>query len=390
VFMVRIYHFCSLAFGVAAVSGVVSGAVLQLPLDRRPIIRAANACLHEPPRTITAFPCKRDPGGIHEYYSEGTYWWPNPKNPKGPYIRRDGYTNPNNFRAHKKALGTFSSHVSALTAAWMLTHQQRYAAAAIANLRAWFVTPATMMAPNLQYSQAIPGICTGRGIGIIDTVRLVPVARSAEMLERGGALHGREKKAVNQWFAAYLNWMITSRHGRAEMRAKNNHGTFWTLQAAIYAKLIGDKPELVRLRRRFKTVLLPRQMAANGSFPRELARTKPFGYSLFNLNAMCGVCEVLSTPADNLWNYTTANGRNMRLGLRFLYPYMLHKSKWPYRHDVQHWSEKPQRPPAYLFGGLAYQSGIFLRLWKSLNGGRHSEDWFNSFMGPTVLWVKTG
>lgn len=367
----------------------VGGKEIPIPLDQKPIIRAANGCLHDQPRTITSYPSARDPGGIHEYYSEGTYWWPNPKNAKGPYIRRDGYTNPNNFRADKRALGTFSNQVAVLTAAWMLTHQHRYAAAAIANLRAWFITPATMMAPNLQYAQAIPGIDSGRGIGIIDTVRLVPVARSAEMLERGGVLTGGARAGVNGWFAHYLHWMTTSPHGLAEMRAKNNHGTFWTLQTAAYAALVGDQRELRFCRRRFKQILLPRQMAANGSFPRELARTKPFGYSLFNLNAMCCVCEVLSLPGDNLWKYSTPDGRNMKKGLAFLYPYILHKSTWPYRHDVQHWNSKPQRPPAYLFGGLAYHSERYVDLWKSLRGrSDRSEDWLNSFMGPTILWIN--
>ena len=379
----------ALLISMIGASGICRAAVPNVPLDRRQVIRAAAAFLNDKPRTITAYPSSRDPGGIHEYYSEGTYWWPNPDNPEGPYIRRDGYTNPNNFRAHKKAMGIFSEHVATLTAAWMLTHQRRYAAAAIANLRAWFITPATMMAPNLQYSQAIPGIDSGRGIGIIDTVRLVPVARSAEMLEHGGVLRGSDKKAVNKWFAEYLTWMITSAHGRAEMHAKNNHGTFWTLQAATYAALIGDRKVLAMCRRRFKRILLPHQMAANGSFPRELARTKPFGYSLFNLNAMCCVCEVLSTPTDNLWKYSTPDGRSMKKGLAFLYPYMLHKSTWPYRHDVQHWNSKPQRPPAYLFGGLAYHAARYVDLWKTLRGrSDRSEDWLNSFMGPTILWIN--
>lgn len=60
----------------------------------------------------------------------------------------------------------------ALTAAWLLTKRRDYADHAIAHLRAWFVTPATRMNPNLEYAQAIHGICTGRSIGIIDTVHL--------------------------------------------------------------------------------------------------------------------------------------------------------------------------------------------------------------------------
>src|SRR5213594_3592179 len=45
---------------------------------------------------------KADP---HDYYSEGPYWWPDPKNPRGPYIRKDGERNPNRFQHNRSDLG---------------------------------------------------------------------------------------------------------------------------------------------------------------------------------------------------------------------------------------------------------------------------------------------
>ena len=60
-------------------------------------------------------------------------------------------------------------------------------------------------------------------------------------------------------------------------------------------------------RNRYKTVLLPNQVAADGSLE-ELRRTS-HGYSLFNLDAMTTVCQIVSTRADSLWTSELPDGR---------------------------------------------------------------------------------
>src|SRR5919198_3202142 len=142
-------------------------------LERERVLSAAEKYLSEAPVTITAFPAPRSAGGLHDYYSEGDYWWPDPQNPAGPYIRRDGETNPDNFVAHRDALRRLSQIVPALVAAFRLTRDDRYARQAAAHLRAWFMDEATRMNPSLLHGQAIKGLATGRGTGIIDTIHLV-------------------------------------------------------------------------------------------------------------------------------------------------------------------------------------------------------------------------
>ena len=215
-------------------------------------------------------------------------------------MRRDGESNPDNFVDHRRALVRLSIEVPALAAAWKLTGDARYSTHARKHLHAWFVDPATRMNPDLRYAQAIHGVTTGRGTGIIDTIHLVEVARAIEVLRGKGSLPDTEFEPIRAWFADYVRWMTTSANGIEERDAKNNHGTCWVMQVAAFASVTSDRASLEMCRTRFKTVLVPTQMAADGSFPLEIERTKPYGYSLFNLDAMATTAQILSTRVGQL------------------------------------------------------------------------------------------
>ena len=271
--------------------------------DRDRVLKAANQYLTESPRTITSSSSPRSAGGLHDYFSEGDYWWPDPANPDGPYIQRDGMSNPDNFNEHRRFLMRLSVQVPALVAAWKITKDPRYAKHAALHLRAWFIDPRTLMNPHLKYAQAIHGRATGRGIGIIDTVHLVEVARAVEVLEGSTALTPAELKAIKRWFEDYLRWMTEDAYGLEERDAKNNHGACWVMQVGAFARLTGNRELQAYCRNRFKTVLTPNQMSADGSFQLEMKRTEPYGYSLFNLEAFAAICQMLSTPEENLWAF---------------------------------------------------------------------------------------
>lgn len=334
-------------------------------VDRARILAAASRYLLEKPITVTATRATRSSGGLHDYFSEGDYWWPDPKNPGGPYIRRDGMSNPQNFNAHREALIRLSLIVPALAAAWELTRERKYADHAGQHLRAWFVDPATHMSANLQYAQAIFGVSKGRGTGIIDTLHLVEPARAATLLMTANVLEGG--KEIQSWFADYLEWMRTSKNGQEERDAKNNHGTCWVLQAGEFARFTQNAEVMSWCRERFKTVLVPHQIATNGSLPLELARTKPYSYSLFDMDVLCGIAQSISTQSDDLWSFAMPDGRGLRKLMQFMYPYIKNKSAWPFAHDVEHFEDFPVRNPALLFSGLAYGKQDYITLWKTLN-----------------------
>ncbi len=360
-------------------------------IDRERILRAANEYLAQPPITITAYSSPRSKGGKHDYFSEGDYWWPDPKNPDGPYIRRDGYSNPANFNDHREALIRLSLHVPALTAAWLITKDTRYAQHAVLHLRAWFLDPATRMNPSLDYAQAIWGITPGRGTGVIDTLHLVEVSRAARHLGKTSALTTTEFAGVRDWFAQYLDWMRTSKNGKEEEAAKNNHGTCWVAQAAAFAALTGNEEAMALCRERFKDHLVPDQLAPDGSFPLELARTKPYSYSLFDLDVLSIVCEIASAPVDspdNLWQFKMANGNTYQKAVDFMFPFIQDKSKWPYAHDVEYWDDLPNRQPSLLFAGLAYREPKYIALWRTLRPDPTTAEIIRNFpVRQPLLWV---
>ena len=348
-----------------AMASKPTGYDLVAESDRKRILAAADRYLIEQPVTVTATRAKRSSGGLHDYFSQGDYWWPDPKNPNGPYIQRDGMSNPENFNAHREAMVRLSLIVPALTAAWELTGKKKYADHAGKHLRAWFADPATRMNANLQYAQAIIGRNTGRGIGIIDTLHLVEPARAATLMMKAGALEGG--KEIQKWFADYLEWMRTSQNGQQERDAKNNHGTCWVLQAGEFARFTQNAEVMTWCRDRFKTVLVPGQIAPDGRLPRELARTKPYSYSLFDMDVLCGIAQSLSTKSDDLWSFATPDGRSLRKLMAFMYPYIKDRRAWPFAHDVEHFDDFPVRNPALLFAGLAYGQENYIALWKTLN-----------------------
>ena len=336
-------------------------------LDGPRVLREAGRYLKERPVTITSVHAARSAGGIHDYFSEGDYWWPDPKNPNGPYIRRDGESNPDNFVAHRDLLIRLSIQMPALTAAWLLTRKREFAEHAVAHLRAWFVDPATRMNPNLEYAQAIHGIDTGRSIGIIDTVHLAEVAQAALVLARGGAISAEAEQGTHAWFAEYLHWLTTSDRGLQERAEKNNHGSCWLLQAAAFARYVGDNGVRSQCRERFQQTLVPDQIAPDGRFPLELARTKPYSYSLFDLDILGMSAQVLSDRGADLWKFQLPSGAGLEKAFAFMAPYIENKSAWPFRHDVEYFENLPVRQPSLLFAGLRYERPRYLSLWERLD-----------------------
>jgi|SRR5665213_3296542 len=385
-------NLCPLAasFCFVATATLAAPAFDVAAIDHDRILAAAATAMNLEPVTLTTFRAKLSDGGPNDFYSNGDYWWPNPSTTNGlPYVQRDGQTNPENFTAHRQAVRQLSDAVAALGAACKITGDDRYARKSATLLRVFFLDEKTRMNPSLQYAQAIPGVSQGRGIGIIDTLHLIEVPKAIVAMEKSPAFPPEVLSGMKQWFADYTAWMTTSRNGHDEANAGNNHAVAYWLQVAVFAQFTGDEKNLAECRRRFTEVFVPKQMADDGSFPAELWRTKPYGYSIFQLDNMVTLCQVLSTPQNDLWNFTLPDGRTIHKAVEFLYPFLADKSKWPRQPDVQAWDGWPARQPGLLFAGLAFNDQKYLDLWKKLPADPVNEEVRrNIAITQPVLWIK--
>jgi len=356
---------------------------------KKDILKKAEWALIQQPVTVSAFQCNRSAGGKHDFFSEGDYWWPNPNDISGPYIQKDGLTNPDNFIAHRKAMIGFSQIIGSLTSAYLITKEEKYVTHAFKHLKAWFIDTATMMNPSLLFAQAIKGKVTGRSIGIIDMIQMMEVAQGVGVLEKSAAINNADLQKIKKWFSDYLTWVTTHPYGVEERDAKNNHGTCWVMQVAVFAKLVGNETILEDCKNRFKTVLLPAQIDKDGSFPLELKRTKPYGYSLFNLDAMATICQVLSNKTENLWNFTLEDKRSLRKAIEFMYPFVENKSSWTYPPDVMYWDNWPVAQPFLLFGYSQYHNKKWLDAWKKLEHFPQTEEIIRNLpVRNPLIWLE--
>jgi hypothetical protein len=278
--------------------------------------------------------------------------------------------------------------VAALGAAYKITGDDRYAAKAAELLRVFFLDPATRMNPNASHAQAVPGRSPGRPTGIIDTLHLIEVPMAVEAMQKSPAFSPETVAGLKKWFGDYLEWMMTSKNGREEAAAINNHAVAFWLQVAVFARFTGNEERLEECRRRFKEAFIMKQMAGDGSFPAELKRTKPYGYSIFQLDNLSTLCEILTTPKENLWIYALPDGRGMREAVAYMYPFLEDKKKWPLKPDVQAWDGWPARQSCLLFAGVALDEPKYLELWRKLPADPSNEEVRrNIAITQPVLWI---
>jgi hypothetical protein len=360
-------------------------------IDHDRILAQASAYLKEPANPITTQTCPRSPGTPHDYYSEAEDYWPDPSNPTGPFvIHNSGPSNPDAFTAHRDALLNFSIYVPALTAAFLLTNDASYAQQAVKHLRAWFIDPATRMTPSLLYAQTIRPAKTGRFEGVAEAVHLAEVVQCLLFLNNSEALTESDHITLKRWFAEYFEWLNTSRLAGLARDNKSHHGSSWLLQAAAIAHLtqVADDAPLTTLRHQYKSSTIRAQIVANGTFPRELSTPNPYRNTLFNLDMFAGICLLLSTRFESVWDYELQDGPGMRTVIARLYPFILSRGTWPYVADAQYFNDLPIRPPSLLFAARAYDRPEYADLWKRLRPDPTIPELQRTFpIRQPLLWV---
>ena len=283
------------------------------------LLRDADDAALEGPFSVLDKDVVPPSGDRHDYMSMGPYWWPDPDQPDGkPYIRRDGEGNPQAAGLDRPALGRMCAAVNTLATAYFLTDHEAFAAHAALLLRTWFIDPSTRMNPHLRYAQAVPGRCEGRGIGIIDTLQFSRLLDAIGMLAATPAWNSEDQGAMEEWFAAYLEWLLTSDHGQEERSQANNHGTWYDVQVASMGLFTGRDDVAPGVLREARRRRIAAQIEPDGRQPLELRRTRSLGYCVGNLLGLFDLAALGDRVGIDLWSWEDPAGRSLRRAFYWL------------------------------------------------------------------------
>ncbi len=268
-------------------------------------------------------------GDKHDYMSLAPYHWPDPTKPDGlPYIRKDGQTNPEvKDYKDKDYLPQLCKHILNLSLAYYFSGDEKYSAHASTLIKVWFLNPETKMNPNMNFAQAIKGVNTGRGAGLIDARNFIKVMDGIGLLKGSKYWSGKEQDGMVEWFSQFLNWMETSKIGIDELKARNNHGAWYDALRLEINLFTNNETGAMKVLESAQ-LRLDSQMDENGSFPLEMERTTSLHYTVFVMDAFMGIAQMAEHLKVDFWNYKTQSGKSLKMGYDFLQPYLSKKVTW--------------------------------------------------------------
>ncbi len=312
-------------------------ALTKKSTDVKPILadflRDADSLLTKKPLSVMDKQQTPPSGDKHDFMSMGPYWWPDSSKPDGlPYIRKDGQRNPEYYTISDQLFfGKMVQAVEKLSIAYAITNDPRYSAKGAELLRTWFLDKQTKMNPNMNHAQYIPGINTGRGIGIIETRYIFKILDALCLLEPSREWKKKDRQQMNGWLDEYFLWLTTHQYGIDESNEKNNHGTWYDVQTVSLALYLGKKDVAARILEQAKSKRIAVQIEVDGKQPLELARTRSWSYSTMNLTAFFHLATLGETAGGDLWNYKKADGTSIRKALDYLLPFAVDMSAWKYQ-----------------------------------------------------------
>ncbi len=295
------------------------------------LMHDADDALTKGPFSVTYKKLAPPGGTINDYMSQGPYWWPDTTKPGGlPYIRRDGIRNPQ-AGIDRSQLGNMMESVQKLSLAWFFSGDVKYAERAAYLLKVWFLDPETMMNPHLEFAQSIPGITTGRGIGIIDVRGMYALVDAITLLESSGAIDRTDMEQIKKWFASLFEWLTTSKNGKDEDDYKNNHSVAYDVIVSSIARFLGNDEYAARKISEMPARRIDPMIKSDGRQPEELIRTNAFGYSTGNLGNFFDAGETGLKVGVDIFSYENPEGGSLRKALDFLAGYIGRESEWQWQ-----------------------------------------------------------
>jgi hypothetical protein len=301
------------------------------------LTRSANSLLTTAPYAVTMKTKVPPSGDKHDYFSLGPYYWPDTTRPNGlPYVSRDGIVNPESEAGYdSKPKSKMASDVESLSLMYYFSKDEKYAQKATQFIHTFFLDTVTRMNPNMKFSQARPGTMINNPIGVLESSSFIKVVDAVGLLEDSKSWTLKDQKELEKWFNEYLEWALTSPSGIKEGQMKNNHGTWYHAQIVSFA-LFTHQDEIARQWMEKSKKLIDSQIEPDGSQPLELKRTKPFSYSLYNLNAFLTLAELGQSMGIDLFHYQSADGRSIKKAIDYMALYVDPDKRFPLKDITPH------------------------------------------------------
>ncbi|SDL94739.1 alginate lyase family protein [Bacillus sp. OK048] len=293
------------------------------------LIGEADAALTKGPYSVTYKPNPAPNASIHDYWSIGPYWWPDPTKPDGmPYINKDGQFNPEGYteKYDKQSFMDLRDAVSSLSLAYYLTNKEEYAKHAALLLKTWFINPETKMNPNMRYAQGVPGVTDGRKEGVLESDKLLDIIDDIELISPSNSWTTNDTIGFKTWLSEYTNWLETNSVAQDEKNTANNHGTWFDAQFTAYNLYLGAKNKAKNYLQKTTIPRMTDQIMDDGTMPEELRRTRPFHYFTFNLIPF----TMLAVMGDQVGVDVWSAGEEIRKAYDFITPYVVDFTGWPY------------------------------------------------------------
>jgi hypothetical protein len=304
---------------------------LLLVSARDAILKTAAAKLEQKAPSVTEKKMLAPSGDPHDYMSLSTYSWPNPDTPDGlPYVRRDGQTNPEALQTDMGRFRHLASVVPTLAWAYFLSNDERFATKGIQFVRTWFLDPDTLMNPHLRYGGYIPGVVDGRNYGLTDVKSIRFILDTIGLLRASPEWSDADEKGMLSWVDEYLDWLLTSKFGRKECAAPNNHGTWYDAQVLACALFVGRQDAIAKVEESSK-LRIAAQFDPQGAQPEEMVRTRALQYCMMNLHGFFEIATMLSTAGIDIWKFEAKDGQSLRRAAEWLAPYAVGQKRLPTR-----------------------------------------------------------
>ncbi|KAJ6519628.1 chondroitin AC/alginate lyase [Mycena sanguinolenta] len=191
---------------------------------------------------------------------------------------------------------------------------------AIHFISAFFLDSTTGMNPHMEFGQVVrgpgPSGQDGTFTGIVDLRSFVKVVNGIRIINAshsGGQYWtpGMDQ-AMRKWTTDYVDWLMTSALGQSAGSKANNHASFYVAQVASANLLLGNLDKAANELQEFFSNQFKAQVAASGEQPFEAARTRPYHYRAFNLEALITNAKLGDQMGLNFWTVESKYGATIQ------------------------------------------------------------------------------